>query len=63
MKFLLYCGNDPASLGIEDDQGNWDMTAFRDHVDSCKPCTRFVDLFIQKFMDDLMLLPQPNRKE
>lgn len=34
----LFCGRDPRTIGIEDDRGNWDMTKFRAHIESCPVC-------------------------
>lgn len=34
----LFCGRDPQTLGIEDDEGVWDMSVFRAHIESCDIC-------------------------
>lgn len=44
MKFILYCGNDPVDLGIEDSKGNWDMEKFLEHIRRCRECSRFLSL-------------------
>ncbi|MBA7635694.1 hypothetical protein ES703_43298 [subsurface metagenome] len=41
MGFILYCDGDPRKLGIEDEQGNWDLVKFREHIHTCAPCKQF----------------------
>lgn len=42
MEFKLYCTEDPRSLGIEEATGHWDLVKFKDHVESCPACKRFL---------------------
>ena len=44
MKFILYCCQHPKTLGIEDEQGNWDYDKFREHIKTCPECARFNDI-------------------
>lgn len=41
LKFMLYCGCDARSLGIEDDHGQWNLTALKRHIKECEPCKTF----------------------
>lgn len=34
----LSCGRDLVSLGIRNREGAWNLTAFLDHLASCKEC-------------------------
>jgi len=58
---MLYCDDSPISLGIEDAQGNWDMTAFRKHVQACGPCGRFIELLTLKTICGLELRQKINK--
>lgn len=53
LKFMLYCNKDPRDLGIEDDQGNWDMAKFKEHILECTPCQKFLDILGEVLLDDL----------
>ncbi len=55
LRFILYCDNDPIDLGIEDAQGNWDITAFKRHIQSCGPCGRFLEVVGLDIICDLEL--------
>ena len=34
----LFCGDDPAAVGIADADGAWHMDIFRTHVETCEIC-------------------------
>jgi len=53
MKFYLYCEGDPVSLGIEDAEGDWDMTAFKKHLESCCLCGQLVELITRETIDSI----------
>jgi len=54
MAFILYCGGDPRKLGIEDEEGNWDLVRFREHIDTCSPCKEFLVLLGKDFLDTMI---------
>ena len=54
MRFKLYCGGDPRKLGIEDQEGDWDLVKFKEHVESCSPCKSFVCLLGADFFDTMI---------
>lgn len=37
-RFRLFCGSDPATVGIADADDNWHMDVFRSHVETCEIC-------------------------
>ena len=37
-RFFLFCGRDPAALGIEDETGGWSIDALRAHIETCPIC-------------------------
>ncbi|MBA7661752.1 hypothetical protein ES703_69772 [subsurface metagenome] len=41
MRFILFCKQNPKTLGIEDEQGNWDYDKFREHIKTCPECEKF----------------------
>jgi len=52
--FILYCDGDPRELGIEDEQGNWDLVKFREHIDTCAPCKQFLVVLGKDCIDNLV---------
>ena len=54
MKFILYCGNNPVDLGIKDEQGYWDLMKFREHVEDCVPCKKFLYVLGEEFFDSML---------
>lgn len=34
----LFCNADPRALGIENNEGDWDMGAFAAHIKKCEQC-------------------------
>ena len=36
--YKLICLSDPRALGIEDEQGDWDMAALEQHITQCHEC-------------------------
>lgn len=53
MRFLLYCNQDPRDLGIEDKEGNWDMSKFREHIKTCPACVEFTLILTKDLLDNL----------
>ncbi|GAI61952.1 unnamed protein product [marine sediment metagenome] len=53
LKFMLYCEGDPRSLGIEDDNGKWDLTALKRHIEECERCKRFWTVLTKEMLDRL----------
>lgn len=39
MKYILPCGGDLRALGIENDQGVWDLRTLYDHLTQCQKCS------------------------
>ncbi len=56
MKFLLYCNRDARELGIEDKEGNWNIKKFKEHLDTCKLCSRFRILFGNHLVEEMARL-------
>jgi len=54
MAFILYCEGDPLKLGIEDEQGNWDLVKFKEHIQVCSSCKYFVRLLGKDFLDPMI---------
>jgi len=54
MPFILYCEGDPKELGIEDEQGNWDLVKFKEHIQICSPCKYFIRLLGKDFLDTMI---------
>lgn len=46
VRFLLACGQNPEDLGIEDENGNWDMDRFMRHLAKCYACCGAADLIL-----------------
>lgn len=54
MTFIPYCGKTPVELGIEDEQGNVDLLKFKEHIEVCTLCKRFLPLLGKTFIVDMI---------
>lgn len=54
MGFILYCDGDPRKLGIEDEQGNWDLVKFMEHIEGCSPCKQFLVVLGKDCLDAMV---------
>jgi len=48
MSFKLLCNANPATLGIEQANGAWDMREFAKHVLACPKCRRFANALTEE---------------
>ena len=42
VQFRLQCAQDPRALGIELEDGAWDLNKFEEHLKQCPVCGKFV---------------------
>jgi len=60
--YKLICNSDPKKRGIENEDGSWDMTKFREHIQTCKKCMELVNAIGESVEDQLGLKPQRKKQ-
>lgn len=59
---MLYCNQDPKQIGIENDQGNFNLKPFYEHIKTCDPCKRFLVILPAEIFRDLDLITRPREE-
>jgi hypothetical protein len=45
--YKLVCKEDPQKLGIEDQEGNWNLLKLEQHIHQCDPCADFMAAILE----------------
>lgn len=51
--YKLVCDQDPKALGIEDEEGNWNLAILEQHIHQCDCCADFTAAILDMLMDKM----------